>query len=69
MSNDEKSVEQWIRGQIPALGGYTLSKAARLGDQLRFHYDGSSSNQGWDVITNGGNGDGKFIQRATYLTT
>jgi hypothetical protein len=69
LSNEEKSVEQWVRSQIPALGGLSLGKVARLGDQLKFHYDGPSGSQGWDVITNGGKGDGKFIQRATSITT
>lgn len=49
------------------MSGYTLNKAARLGDQLQFHYDGEG-NKGWDVLTNGGKGDGKFIQRATYIS-
>jgi len=38
-----------------------------LGDRLKFNYQGVSFNQGWDVITAGGSGDGKFIQRATYI--
>lgn len=54
-----------MRTQLPATSGYQLQKAARLDDQLQYQYTQAGSKSSWEVITNGGTGKDKYIERAT----
>ena len=68
MNKEERNVEQWAREKIPALNGFTPDKAARLGDQLQFHYVKPGTRTAWNVVTQGGTGNDRYIQRATQST-